>query len=318
LTAITLLATYHRNLSGQGAVSAKRRDILKLRLDEYRRFAVPIENGLVNAAKLLTRAKIYDTGSLPYQTQLIPLSAICAFLDSAFESDVVKKSLARWYWCGVFGELYGGANEARFANDIQEVLPWLNGGPDPRTIKDSNFAPIRLLTLQSRLSAAYKGLAAQLMQAGSADFISGDAIELNTYYETAVDIHHIFPRAYCESIGLPRQKWNSVINKTPLSARTNRVLGGRQPSMYLSSIERNYGVPADRLDTILRTHLIDPASLRLESFDAFVVGRASYLLDPIEESTGKPIAGRDSEEVVNAFGAALIPRGKRGILDKGS
>ena len=88
--------------------------------------------------------------------------------------------------------------------------------------------------------------------------------------------------------------------------------------MYLSSIERNYGVPADRLDTILRTHLIDPASLRLESFDAFVVGRASYLLDPIEESTGKPIAGRDSEEVVNAFGAALIPRGKRGILDKGS
>ena len=182
MTAITLLATYHRNLSGQGAVSAKRRDVLKLRLDEYRRFAVPIENGLVNAAKLLTRAKIYDTGSLPYQTQLIPWSAICAFLDSAFESDVVKKSLARWYWCGVFGELYGGANEARFANDIQEVLPWLNGGPDPRTIKDSNVAPIRLLTLQSRLSAAYKGLAAQLMQAGSADFISGDAIELNTYY----------------------------------------------------------------------------------------------------------------------------------------
>ncbi len=42
----------------------------------------------------------------------------------------------RWYWCGVFGELYGGANESRFAYDMQEVLAWLDGGRraanDPR------------------------------------------------------------------------------------------------------------------------------------------------------------------------------------------
>jgi hypothetical protein len=39
--------------------------------------------------------------------------------------------LARGYWCGVFGELYGGANEARFANDVQDVLGWLDGGEGP-------------------------------------------------------------------------------------------------------------------------------------------------------------------------------------------
>lgn len=305
LTAVTLLATYHRNQAGQGAVSAKRKDILKLRLDEYQKLAEPIEHGLIKAASLLMREKVFDNRSLPYQTQLIPLSAICAVLGPQFEVDTVKKRLARWYWAGVFGELYGGANEARFALDIQDVLAWFEGGGEPRTIRDSNFAPTRLLTLHSRLSAAYKGLAACLIQAGSKDFINGDPLAHTNFFDTAVDIHHIFPKAYCEANSLPWQKWNSIINKTPLSARTNRILGGNRPSTYLSSIVRNHSVERPSLDGILQSHLIDPALLWADEFDGFIVSRAGRLLDAIEEATGKPIAGRDSEEIVKAFGAAV-------------
>jgi hypothetical protein len=306
LTAITLLASYQRSMAGQGAVSCKRKDILRLQLDEYRALADRIEKGFAQATKLLTREMVFDAISLPYQTQLIPLAAICAVLDTHFESDQVKQMLSRWYWCGVFGELYGGANEARFANDIQDVINWINGGTEPRTVRDSNFAPIRLLTLQSRLSAAYKGVAAQLMKDKSKDFISGDDIALNTYFETNVDIHHIFPRSYCEKQGLPRLKWNSVVNKAPLSARTNRIIGGNPPSVYLSSIERNHKLTSQRLDTILRTHQIDPTLLRADDFDGFIRDRAWRLLDLIESATGKTIAGRDSDEAMRAFGGALV------------
>jgi hypothetical protein len=100
----------------------------------------------------------YGFGTLwmPYQTQLIPLSVMCAELGDEFEKDTVRQKLARWYWSGVFGELYGGANEARFAFDVPEVLDWIvSAGNEPRTIRDANFAPPRLLSLQSRLSAAY-------------------------------------------------------------------------------------------------------------------------------------------------------------------
>jgi hypothetical protein len=31
-------------------------------------------------------------------------------LGGQFEQDPVRRKLAQWYWCGVFGELYGGAN----------------------------------------------------------------------------------------------------------------------------------------------------------------------------------------------------------------
>ncbi|PKN45142.1 MAG: hypothetical protein CVU63_09320, partial [Deltaproteobacteria bacterium HGW-Deltaproteobacteria-20] len=305
LQAVTLLASYERSRTEGSGISCKRRDILNLSLAQYQACADRIERGFFNAARLLVREKVFDARNLPYGTQLVPLSGICAVLGDRFDSDAVKQKLARWYWCGVFGELYGGANETRFANDIADVVPWIDGGQEPRTIRDANLAPTRLLTLQTRQSAAYKGMMALLMQMGSADFINGDSIELTTYFDQAVDIHHIFPRSHCEKVNYPRQKWNSVVNKAPLTARTNRILGGNAPSRYLASIETNHRVAADRLDEILATHLIDPALLRGDSFDEFIRDRARQLLDMVEKAMGKAVVGRDAEDVVKEFGGEL-------------
>ncbi len=305
LTAVTLLASYQRMLSRKSAVSCKRKDILKLSLDEYKENADKIVDGMVMAARLLAREKVFDTYVLPYQTQLIPFSAICAILGNRFEEDPIKQKLAQWYWCGVLGELYGGANETRYALDIQNVLAWIDGEDEPATIRDANFAPIRLLTLQTRNSAAYKGVMAHLMQAGSNDFISGDAIELTNYFDEAVHIHHIFPRAYCIKEDYSRGKWDSVINKAPLTSHTNRILGGNKPSTYIKSIEQNYSVASHRLDGHLQSHLIKSELLRNDDFDNFIRDRAIRLLDLIEKAMGKTVTGRDSGEVVTAFGTTL-------------
>jgi hypothetical protein len=306
LMAVTLLATYRsKRADGKTAVSCKRKDVLKLGLDAYQDCADQIEKGLLSSVRLLAREKIFDNKTLPYITQLVPLSAICAVLGPRFEEDPIKHQLCRWFWCGVFGELYGGANESRFANDIQDVLAWLDGGDVPRTISESNFSPTRLLTLQTRLSAAYKGLMALLMKAGSHDFLSGDPIELTNYFDAAVDTHHIFPAKYCEDQRYDRLRWNSVINKAALTARTNRIIGGKAPSDYLLSLEKNHKVNPDRLDQILRTHAIEPGLIRKDAFDDFLRARAGRLLDLIEDATGKPILGRDSDEVIEVLGGSL-------------
>lgn len=305
LQAVTLLASYRRQQAEGTGVSCKRKDILNLTLEQYRTNADLIERGLFDSARVLVREKVFDARNLPYRTQLVPLAAVCAVLGDRFESDAVKQKLARWYWCGVFGELYGGTTETRFANDVVDVITWLDGGPEPRTVKESNLAPTRLLTLQSRLSAAYKGMMALLMQAGSNDFINGDSIELTTFFDQAVEIHHVFPRAYCEKQGYARQHWNSVINKAPITARTNRIIGGNAPSRYLASVEKNHGVAADRLDQIIATHRIDPSLLRGDDFEGFIRDRASQLLDVVEKAIGKAVVGRDSEEVVETFGGPL-------------
>ena len=39
----------------------------------------------------------------------------------------------QWFWCGVFGELYGSANETRYALDLPQVVNWIeNNGDEPK------------------------------------------------------------------------------------------------------------------------------------------------------------------------------------------
>lgn len=301
LTAITLLTSYQKQQNDNSAVSCKRKDVLNLTLEEYQRNSDLIIKGCKDAALILAKEKIFDIKTIPYQTQMIPLSAVCAYLSSDLQNDSIKTKIVQWYWCGVFGELYGSANESRYALDITGVLSWMKGGDIPATVRDANFSPLRLLTLQSRLSAAYKGLMALLMKKGSCDFVSGDPVDIQTYFDLAIDIHHIFPKAYCEKQKFKRELWNSAINKAPLSSKTNRVIGGHKPSTYIESIQKQQGISANRLDEIFETHLINPTQIRNDDFYAFIEQRAGELLSIIERAMGKPVAGRDSEEFLRVF-----------------
>lgn len=305
LTAVTLLASYQRHVVQKSTVSCKRVDVLRLPLERFQALEGAVERGFKRAAELLAEEFIFDDRALPYVTQLIPLAVMMAHLGERATQHGVKQRLLRWYWCGVLGELYGSANETRFATDVPDVVAWVDGGNEPRTVRDANFAPTRLLSLQTRQSAAYKGLMALLMQRGGRDFISGTPINLNVFFDHSIDIHHIFPRAWCERAKLPRERWNSVVNKAPLSASTNRYIGGEAPSAYLARIEQHKQVAPASLDAFLASHLVPVEALRADGFDAFIRLRAVALLAVIEQAMGKAVSGRDSEETIAAFGGDL-------------
>jgi hypothetical protein len=292
LQTITLLKTHA--LPGV-AVSCKRKDILNLSKDEYCTWADAALAGYVAAARLLAAEKIFDARDVPYRTQLVPLAAILAALGDNWKSDSVKQKVIRWYWCGVFGEMYGGATESRFANDLPQVLGWLEGGTEPDTVRDANFSPDRLLTLRTRLSAAYKGLHGTLMRDGARDFVSGEPFEIQTYFNDKVDIHHIFPKAWCVKNGIGRDRYDSIVNKTPLSAETNRAIGGRAPSEYLETVKRKSGADDVRVDEILRTHVINPELMRENDFEQFFDARRRELLNRIAAAMGKPLLVEEPE-----------------------
>lgn len=305
LTACTLLTSYRKG----GTVSCKKKDVLALRLTDYRQYADEMADGFKKAAHdILMEEKIFSDNDIPYTTQLIPLAVLCVLLkDGSTLSANIKNKLKQWLWCGVFGELYGSALDSRYVNDVVEVMAWIkDGAKPPRTVEESYFSPTRLLSVQTRNSAAYKGIMALILKNGSRDFISGSPMDIASYVKDKIDIHHIFPKDYCKKRGLPREKWNSAVNKTPIAYGTNRKIGSKAPSVYIRDIERTEQADTSALDEYLASHWIDASMLRTDNFDGFFIERAKNLLNAIETATGKPISGRDSDEVVKAFGAKLI------------
>ena len=304
LTALTLLSSF----KAERTVSCKKKDVLALPLNEYKKYADSLCNGFLLAEKLLKEERIFSSYDLPYSTQLVPLSAVCTVLmdGNRIHTTSVKKMVKQWYWCGVFGELYGSANETRYANDIVQVVKWINnGGNLPKTVTDFYFNPMRLLGLQSRQSAAYKGMMALILKNHARDFISGAEMDFSTFSNERIDIHHIFPKNYCIKEGYDKRKWNSIVNKTPISASSNREIGGNAPSVYLERLEKRGSVSSLELDGYVESHWIDHNLLRADDFQNFIIDRAKKLLTVIEKATGRTISGKDSDEVKQNFGAAL-------------
>lgn len=180
--------------------------------------------GFIEAAKFVMEQKVFAFRDLPYATQLIPLAAIFVELGHKAHNHTLRQNLASWFWSGIFGELYGGAAETRFAKDLPQVIEWANGGPEPDTVKEAYFDSNRLDTLRTRNSAAYKGVHILMMREGCKDFLSGVPIDIQTYYSDNVDIHHhIFPVAYCKSKGISPDQFNSIQLLTRLRCPAGRI-----------------------------------------------------------------------------------------------
>jgi hypothetical protein len=312
LQAVSLLYTYARRQKAVQAgatgrevrtVSCSRQAILGLPLEEgYKVYANEAEEGFRRARQFLWREKIYSFRDLPYRTQLVPLAVILKSLGDQWQDDTIRAKVRQWYWCGVLGELYGSAIESRLARDLPEVVAWAGGdGSTPQTVLDCNFVTDRLLTLRSRLSAAYKGLHALIMQKGGAqDWRTGAGIDEQTYFNESIDIHHIFPRAWCEKQKISSGIYNCILNKTALSGATNRFLQGDAPSVYLRRLEEQYRLIPERVDGFLRTHFIKPEVIRSNQFEALMQRRGDVLCAEIAEATGRPVGGPSMTELLGS------------------
>lgn len=303
LMAMTLLIAMRK----EKTISCKRRDVLNLNDKDYEENEEDLINGFIKMYKLLVEMNIFSSSDIPYNTQFIPLSVICTLLGQEIENITIKDKIKQWFWCGVFGELYGGANETRYANDVKQVYDWIKGKNEiPKTISDCNFNTMRLVSLHTKNSAAYKGIMALILGNSSRDWINGSEMRLQTYLEERSDIHHIFPQDYCIKTDYDKKKWNSIINKTPLYFSTNRYIGGVAPSKYINKVIKNKGISEKEIKTFIETHLIDYDLLKSDHFEDFIKDRAIKILNKIEEATGKKITDRASEDVINFFGEALI------------
>ena len=316
LQAVALLATQQRRREkeerGEPAkqlpsIGCQKRDILELKLNEYRDWSDKVADGFKQAAKFLHRQFVFKQWDVPYNTQLVPLAALFVELGNELEPAIATQRLERWFWSGIFSEAYGGGVETQYALDLDQVASYVRTGVEPRLITEASFNPERLISLRTRNSAAYKGLYALQMKSGAVDWRTGDPLTLSTYHDQAIDIHHIFPVAWCQKreAPIPRSLYDSIINKTPIDASTNRIIGSAAPSRYLGRLEKDN--PKDNLRSVLQRHWLDYDLLEGDQFAECFVARGEAMLNLIFEAMGRANPGGEEVFRNTLIRAGVVP-----------
>ena len=275
-------------------VSCSRETLLALPLESYRKYADGVERGFGEVARFLHDHKIIAKKDVPYAPLLVALAATFAILERKGQivSAVAKTKIKRWFWSVTLGEVYGSATDTLLARHVPELTRWISeSGPAPSVLDEVTFQTERLRSLRGRYSAAYKAIHVLLMGYGDGcrDFVTGRTTGVMTFFDDRVDVHHVFPRAWCKANDIPKEVLNSIVNKTPLSAESNRFIGGTAPSIYLKRVEDKFNFTSEELDDILRSHFIEPEHLRNDDFEAFFNARLEALSNIVSEAMGKPV-----------------------------
>ena len=295
LRAISLVSTYfaRRGRPGtdpytQPAASCKRSDILGLKLPEYQKWSPKIVEALEWSARFLARQGIYGKQDVPYISQLSSLAAIRTVLGGDADDKAAEEKIIRWFWCGVLGEQYSGSLDSRLPRDLEQVVAWVNGGREPTSVSEASFSAARLNTMTTRNSAAYKGVCGLLLKQGCIDWTyNRDRIDATVYSEMQVTIGLVFPKGWLGKDKEKNARLDSIVNKTLLTSRTCRIMGGRRPSDYLVKLQNEAGLPPNWFDDVIATHLIDPKPLRADDFEAFYAARSAALLRLIQDAMGR-------------------------------
>ncbi len=280
------------------AVVCNYQDVLRLDLSEYQRWVEPITQGFEAVARFLHAQAMFDADDLPYPMQLVVMVPLFVILGETLKLDWVRQRIEQWFYCGAASGIYSRSRQATAAKDLIEIPQWLNGGEVPATIQEAELFAARLQNLVSSQGAGYRAITALLRRDGALDFLSGEPITAVRYFQERIENHHIFSQKWCKQQRIPRWRYNSIVNKTPLTAKTNKFLGGKAPSEYLAHLEAQ-GISRQRIDEILRSHLIEPETLWNDDFDGFFEARTQALLAMMGKAMGKSSTVEVSEGLAN-------------------
>jgi hypothetical protein len=229
----------------------------------------------------------FDPRWLPYSTMVSPLAAMLYQIESKKLDHNAYKLMKRWYWSSIFRERYAGAVESTIYRDYQDFNKAIRDTSiEPEAIHDAriNIVENQAFSLLgiSRLNSIYRGVMCLVALRGAVDFQADDSIQFHT-----LEDHHVFPVAYLrkqkkhDGKPVPPDRINCVINRTLISAQTNRLISRKSPKEYLEKV-----VPAERIKDIMQSHFINSGALtamRNNDFDAYEREREKVIVSEIRK-----------------------------------
>jgi hypothetical protein len=284
-----------RTISLMRGSDVKSKTLINFKPDDYERDWLQAAASMEKALGRIASTEedgfgVFDQRWMPYSTMVSPLAAMVHAIETQKLDHQAYKLMRRWYWSSVFQERYAGAVESTIHRDYQDFL---------HAVSDPSFEPQALAEARanivenpnyslrnvSRVNATYRGVMCLVAMRGAKDFRADDSIQFHD-----LEDHHIFPQAYLARLRgadgkrTPSGRINSIVNRTLISAQTNKRISRKSPSEYLAQI-----VPQATAPEIMASHFIDAdglAAMQADNYDAFLDARELSLLTEVVTRVG--------------------------------
>ncbi len=244
------------------------------------------------AIKLLRHPQEFGAISsnyLPYISIIPVFSAIQAHVRELSDSQKLEAQfkVRHWYWAAVFLNRYSGSVDSTAARDFLDMKAWMdNDESEPRLIQEFKvrFRNLDLRGEVRRGTSIYNGIFNLLIIQGARDWVNGNVPQFDD-----LDDHHIIPASKAMELSVDGRLIHSILNRTPLSAETNRrIIGNRLPNEYLPELIKQSG--ESTVHSIFESHFISPAALVIllrnpfteDDYEKFIAERQRTLLEAIE------------------------------------
>jgi hypothetical protein len=250
--------------------------------------AVNVIERAINQLKHPHEYGVTDAKYLPYVSILPAFAALLAKVSQLKAEDRLSggRKFRQWYWASIFTNHYSSASESTAARDFQDVGAWLkDDAAEPTLIGDfkARLPELELRTETKRGASIYNAIFNLLVIQGARDWITGNVPQADE-----LDDHHIVPISWGLK-NLDGQLGHTVLNRTPLTAETNRVVvSDRLPNAYLPELIARTG--RAQVEAIMASHFVSPAALNIllrnpftsEDFEAFINERQKTIVAAID------------------------------------
>jgi hypothetical protein len=212
---------------------------------------------------------------LPQQTIILPIAD--AFFGHTKLSVPATQKLTRWFWAVCFERLYARGANTRAVTDAKLLRAWLGRGASvPGLVSEFSVGDESLRELDEGNDLVTAATLCLLNTLGARDWAtesakgsSGRKLSL-TPKSTELSVHHVFPLEYLRS-RVSRAKVQAEVpaNQVLIDAGLNSSIRNAAPS---GALNNSKVVPS-----ALKSHLIDPETMRNDDFSAFVTSRSEKI-----------------------------------------
>ncbi|MCD0499376.1 DUF262 domain-containing protein [Achromobacter sp. MY14] len=208
---------------------------------------------------------------VPFPIMLVPLVGFYARTLKPTASHLM--GLKRWFWHCAFTQKYKAGTNTAVLEDLKRMEAFAKD-PTVFSALDAKVDPAVFTKTWRINSTIAKAAICLLAQAQPRTFLSGALVDLGTVMSAynAREFHHIYPKAFLATQGIPFHQSNIIANVCLLTSSDNRSISDKSPATYMTSI------PVHQRDNIADGALIPRSMLDGSyTYSDFINARALLL-----------------------------------------